>query len=50
MHCHTAGIGEGGSGAWKSEELRQSWKSLLYLKIFKSSHAMLQAKGYQAIL
>ena len=50
MCCHTAGIGEGGSGARISEELRQSWKFPLYLKKFGSSHAMLQAKGDQAIL
>jgi len=50
MHCHTAGIGEGGSGAWISEELRQSWKFPLYLKIFGSSHALLKAKGDKAIL
>ncbi len=50
MHCHTAGIGEGGSGAWISEELRSSWKFPLYLKIFGSSQSMLKAKGDEAIL
>lgn len=50
MHCHTAGIGEGGSGAWVSEELRRSWKFPLYLKIFGSSEVALKAKGDEAIL
>lgn len=50
MHCHTAGIGEGGSGAWVSEELRRSWKFPVYLKIFGSSEAELMEKGDTAIL
>lgn len=50
MHCHTAGIGEGGSGAWISEELRRSWKFPLYLKIFGSSESTLKAKGDEVIL
>ena len=35
MHCHTASIGAGNSGAWVFSELRKSWKFSLYLKIFK---------------
>jgi hypothetical protein len=34
MHCHTAGIGAGGSGCFVSEQLRRSYKFGLYLKAF----------------
>ncbi|PLX99527.1 MAG: metal-dependent hydrolase [Desulfuromonas sp.] len=34
MHCHVAGIGAGGSGAFISDELRDSWKFGIYLKAF----------------
>ena len=37
MHCHTAGIGSGGSGALISNDLRNSWKFDVYLKTFGSS-------------
>ena len=36
MHCHTAGIGSGGSGALISNDLRNSWKFDVYLKTFGS--------------
>lgn len=45
MHCHTAGFGEGGSGALLSEALRGSWKFGLYLKIFGSSKAEVEREG-----
>ena len=45
MHCHTAGIGAGGSDAWVSDTLRKSWKFKLYLKIFGSTEAELTEKG-----
>ena len=45
MHCHTAGIGAGGSGAWISDELRNSWKFGLYLRVFGTSKAELEEKG-----
>ncbi len=45
MHCHTAGIGSGRSGAWVSDALRQSWKFGLYLKIFGTSEKELIEKG-----
>ena len=45
MHCHTAGIGAGESGAWVSDELRNSWKFGLYLKLFGSSETELNATG-----
>lgn len=50
MHCHTAGIGAGESGAWISEELRKSWKFPLYLKIFESSERELTERGDTAVM
>lgn len=37
MHCHVAGIGAGGSGAWVSPGMKGSWKFPLYLKVFETS-------------
>ncbi|MEM9158283.1 MAG: amidohydrolase family protein [Verrucomicrobiota bacterium] len=45
MHCHTAGIGAGGSGARISDDLRNSWKFGLYLKIFGSSEKRINELG-----
>ena len=45
MHCHTAGIGAGGSGAWISDALRNSWKFGMYLKIFGSNEKIVTEKG-----
>jgi predicted TIM-barrel fold metal-dependent hydrolase len=50
MHCHTAGIGECGSGAWVSKELRGSWKFPLYLRIFETSVEELRSKGDRDVL
>lgn len=45
MHCHVAGIGAGGSGAFISERLRRSWKYRIYLRAFGVSEADLQRRG-----
>ena len=45
LHCHTAGIGAGGSGAWVSDTLRNSWKFGLYLRVFGTREDELRAKG-----
>ncbi len=45
MHCHTAGFGAGGSGAWVSGNLGKSWKFGLYLKIFGSNKAEVEKEG-----
>jgi predicted TIM-barrel fold metal-dependent hydrolase len=45
MHCHTAGIGAGGSGAWISDEMRNSWKFRLYLRVFGSDEKTLTVRG-----
>lgn len=50
MHCHTAGIGHCGSGAWVSDELRNSWKFPLYLRSFETTLAELQSRGDRDVL
>lgn len=50
IHCHTAGIGHCGSGAWVSGSLRSSWKFPLYLKIFETTLKELQDRGDRDVL
>ena len=50
MHCHTAGIGAGDSGAWVSDTMRNSWKFGLYLRVFGTSENEILAKGDQILL
>ncbi|MGJ8652539.1 MAG: amidohydrolase family protein [Opitutaceae bacterium] len=50
MHCHTAGFGAGGSGAWVSDELRSSWKFNLYLKIFGTDMKTVSEQGDQIVM
>lgn len=50
MHCHTAGFGAGGSGAWVSEDLRSSWKFNLYLKIFGTDKKTVSEQGDQIVM
>ena len=45
MHCHTAGIGAGGSGCFVSRRLQQSFKFGLYLASFGTSCEELARKG-----
>jgi hypothetical protein len=45
LHCHTAGIGAGGSGCFVSPALRRSWKFKLYLRSFGTSLAEIEARG-----
>lgn len=45
IHCHTAGIGAGGSGCFISKEMESSWKLDIYLRSFGTSRAELTAKG-----
>ncbi len=49
MHCHMAGIGAGESGAWISDDLRNSWKFPLYLKIFETNLREMTEKGDQVL-
>jgi len=50
MHCHTAGIGAGGSGCFISPKMEQSYKFTHYLKSFGVTRAELDAKGDAVIL
>ena len=50
MHCHTAGIGAGDSGAWISDAMRKSWKFGLYLRVFGSSERQLESEGDQVLM
>lgn len=45
MHCHVAGIGVGGSGAFLSERLRTSWKYKIYLQAFGVSENEVLEQG-----
>lgn len=45
MHCHVAGIGAGGSGAFISERLRRNWRYRIYLRAFGVSEAELRQQG-----
>lgn len=45
MHCHIAGIGAGGSGAFVSERLRRSPRFAVYLRAFGLSAAALERGG-----
>ena len=50
MHCHTAGIGTGGSGAVISGNLRDSWKYDVYMKSFGSSDEEVHEYGDQILV
>ena len=50
MHCHSAGIGAGGSGCFVSEAMRRSWKFGIYLKAFGVTEKELLREGDRLIL
>ncbi len=50
MHCHTAGIGAGESGAWVSDAMHHSWKFGLYMRFFNCSEKEVRAKGDKVII
>lgn len=45
IHCHTAGIGAGGSGCFVSPALTGSWKYRVYLKAFRVAERELEREG-----
>lgn len=45
IHCHTAGIGAGGSGCFISKQMETSWKLRHYLRAFGTSREELESKG-----
>jgi uncharacterized protein len=50
IHCHTAGIGAGGSGCFVSPALSRSWKYRIYLKAFGVTEKELRKEGDGLIL
>jgi predicted TIM-barrel fold metal-dependent hydrolase len=50
IHCHTAGIGAGGSGCFVSAQMRRSWKYRFYLRAFGVTDAELVREGDGVIL
>jgi len=50
MHCHVAGIGAGGSGAFLSEKMRKSLKYRIYLKAFGVNEKEILQQGDQLIV
>ena len=50
IHCHTAGIGAGGSGCFVSPSLQRSWKYRIYLKAFGITQVELIREGDSSIL
>jgi hypothetical protein len=45
IHCHTAGIGAGGSGCFISQKMAANWRLRYYLKSLGTSREQLQQKG-----
>ena len=50
IHCHTAGIGAGGSGCFVSPALMGSWKYRIYLRAFGVTEKELRQEGDGLIL
>ncbi|RNC67986.1 MAG: metal-dependent hydrolase [Desulfuromonadales bacterium] len=50
IHCHTAGIGAGGSGCFISPRMRKSWKYRFYLSSFGVTDTELQREGDGLVL
>lgn len=50
MHCHTAGVGAGGSGCFVSKELRNNFRFNIYLKAFGVTLAEVEEKGDQLLI
>lgn len=50
MHCHTAGLGAGGSGCFVSDQLRHSYKLRFYLKSFGVTEKEILREGDAIVL
>ena len=50
MHCHTAGIGAGGSGCFVSKELKNNFRFRVYLKAFGVTLPEVEAKGDRILM
>ncbi len=45
IHCHTAGIGAGGSGCYISDKLKSNWRYDIYLKAFGVTQQEVEKHG-----
>jgi uncharacterized protein len=50
LHCHTAGLGAGGSGCFVSEKMRRSYKLRFYLKSFGVTEDEIVKEGDAIVL
>ena len=50
MHCHTAGVGAGGSGCFVSKELKNNFRFKVYLKAFGVTLPEIEEKGDKVLL
>ncbi len=50
IHCHTAGIGAGGSGCFVSPPLRGNWRYHIYLLSFGVTEAELASQGDDLVI
>ena len=50
LHCHTAGLGAGGSGCFVSDALRHSFKLRFYLRAFGVTEAEILREGDAIVL
>lgn len=50
IHCHTAGIGAGGSGCFVSPAMQRSWKYHMFLRAFGVTGKELQQEGDSLII
>ena len=50
MHCHTAGLGAGGSGCFVSDQMRHSFKLRFYLKSFGVTEEEILREGDAIVL
>jgi uncharacterized protein len=50
IHCHTAGIGAGGSGCFVSQAMQRSWKYHMFLRAFGVSVKELQQEGDSLVI
>ncbi len=50
MHCHTAGLGAGGSGCFLSPAMRRNWRIGFYFRAFGVTEAGLDLHGDELVL
>lgn len=50
IHCHTAGIGAGGSGCFVSPAMRKNWRYQVFIRAFGVTQTELEQQGDRLIL